>query len=167
MTFDIVISGVSIINQFTECLSVCVPGDGEPELALALANRSAALLSLGEHKAALDDIEEALEKGYPADLQYKLIERQSKCLSATGQINEAIKACHSALEKLEQAHLEPAKAKQVERDVKRLLKELQSSPIAKSSPTDHHGNRLKLLAPESDPSLWPFAEATCCLDLFQ
>ena len=37
----------------------------EPELSLALANRSAALLSLNNHRAAVQDIEMALSEGYP------------------------------------------------------------------------------------------------------
>ena len=37
----------------------------EPELSLALANRSAALTSLNNYRAALQDIEMAFASGYP------------------------------------------------------------------------------------------------------
>ena len=37
----------------------------QPELSLALANRSAALQSLGNYRAAVQDIELALSSGYP------------------------------------------------------------------------------------------------------
>ena len=39
------------------------------DLSLAIANRSAALLKLGFFKLALEDIEFALDSGYPKDLR--------------------------------------------------------------------------------------------------
>ena len=47
----------------------------EPELSLALANRSAALLSLNNHRAAVQDIEMALSAGYPKVTKYNLRSR--------------------------------------------------------------------------------------------
>ena len=41
------------------------------DLSLAVANRSAALMKLGYHEAALQDVELALNSGYPQDLKYK------------------------------------------------------------------------------------------------
>ena len=45
--------------------AVLTAAPGQPELGLALANRSAALLSLNNHRAAPQDIEVALSEGYP------------------------------------------------------------------------------------------------------
>ena len=47
------------------------------DLSLAVANRSAALMRLGYHEAALKDVELSLESGYPSDLKYKILERKS------------------------------------------------------------------------------------------
>ena len=41
------------------------PPHSEPELSLALANRSAALHSLGNYRAAVQDVELAFSAGYP------------------------------------------------------------------------------------------------------
>ena len=43
---------------------------------MAVANRSAVLLRLGYHEAALEDVNLALEAGYPKELKYKLLERK-------------------------------------------------------------------------------------------
>ena len=41
------------------------------DLSLAIANRSAALMRLGYLKLALEDVEFALQSGYPADLRWR------------------------------------------------------------------------------------------------
>lgn len=51
-------------------------------MALALANRSAVLIGLGNFAEALDDIEEALQSGYPCELRQKLVDRKAKCIQA-------------------------------------------------------------------------------------
>ena len=63
---------------------------------MAYANRSAALMHMHEYDASLDDIEEALNNGYPAELQYKLLERRAKCLLSTGRFPAATDACRAA-----------------------------------------------------------------------
>ena len=89
--------------------AVLTAAPGQPELGLALANRSAALLSLNNHRAALQDIEVALSEGYPQvtnttdrtelyictlvqhcqDLAYKCHERAAKCYLEIGEIERA------------------------------------------------------------------------------
>ena len=50
------------------------------DLSLAVANRSAALMRLGYHEAALKDVELSLESGYPSDLKYKILERKIRLM---------------------------------------------------------------------------------------
>lgn len=52
------------------------------ELALAYGNRSAVLFELQQYEDSLLDIKRALNSGYPKELQDKLSQRKSKCLSA-------------------------------------------------------------------------------------
>ena len=59
-------------------------------LALALANRSAVLFSMGDHEACLIDVRQALKYNYPNKLLYKLFERRARCLQALGRIEEAV-----------------------------------------------------------------------------
>ena len=106
----------------------------EPELAMAFANRSAALLHLGDHERALVDIEEALALGnYPTDLRYKLEERRAKCLLALGRpANQIVSACESARLSFKQSKLllseekQPAKRQEAfDREIQRLVDEAQ------------------------------------------
>ncbi|XP_076876439.1 protein-lysine N-methyltransferase SMYD4 isoform X2 [Brachyhypopomus gauderio] len=61
--------GVSCAAHDTELLSICY------------ANRSAALLHLGLYKECLEDIQRALDEGYPSHLQGKLTNRQTQCVN--------------------------------------------------------------------------------------
>lgn len=54
------------------------------DFSLAVANRSAALLRLGYHPAALKDVETALDSGYPLELKYKLLERKINLMISLG-----------------------------------------------------------------------------------
>jgi hypothetical protein len=47
--------------------------------SLALANRSAVLFKLAEYARCVEDIELALEAGYPPSLRYKVAERRLRC----------------------------------------------------------------------------------------
>lgn len=98
--------------------------DDTEELALAFANRSAALVHLSDHGRALIDIDQALENGYPSDLRYKLLERRARILSALHRpAEEVIQACQSALESLRNL-ADPVKRDQMELEVKRLLEDV-------------------------------------------
>lgn len=47
----------------------------EKEHSIIRANRSAVLYELNEYDLALNDIEKALNIGYPTELQYKILDR--------------------------------------------------------------------------------------------
>jgi hypothetical protein len=106
---------------------LCAETDGEPQLAMAFANRSAALFHLAEYTRALVDIDQALSNRYPVELRYKLAERQAKCLMALGKTaDQVIEACESALLGLNDSRLDDAKRGLFERDIKLLMEESKS-----------------------------------------
>jgi hypothetical protein len=109
--------------------SICLCTEsGEPQLAMAFANRSAALFHLAEYARALVDIDQALSSGYPAELRYKLAERQAKCLMALGKpADQVIAACESAMKDVNDSRLDLAKRDLFVRDIKLLMEESKSS----------------------------------------
>lgn len=60
-------------------------------MAIALANRSAALYHLEKYDLALVDITLA-EKNYPKDMMYKLKERAARCYLANKNYELAVKS---------------------------------------------------------------------------
>lgn len=79
------------------------------ELSLALANRSAVLFHLREHRQCLEDIQQALSHGYPCELSYKLLDRQGKCLFVLGCDIEALDCFQKAKQALHQSKLDHKK----------------------------------------------------------
>ncbi|KAK2723728.1 hypothetical protein QYM36_002165, partial [Artemia franciscana] len=88
-------------------------------LALALANRSAAFYHLRKYKIAITDICEALEKGYPKELQVKVIERRGRCYLETGEKVKARADLESVLAALEGT--KDHKLKSTANEIKNLL----------------------------------------------
>ena len=69
-------------------------GEEENQLALAHANRSAVFFHLDEFKLCLNDVERAVELGYPSELMNKLVERKFNCLlrlEAYNELNEFVR----------------------------------------------------------------------------
>lgn len=60
--------------------SVMIAVIGTKDYALALGNRSAALYYLEEYDACISSIHYALAADYPNELEYKLYDREIKCL---------------------------------------------------------------------------------------
>lgn len=52
---------------------------GTPDFAIAIANRSAVYMELKEYDLCLENIEFAIEAGYPEDRKKILVERREKC----------------------------------------------------------------------------------------
>ena len=71
--------------------------------SLAAANRSLALVRLDKHEAALEDIELALESGYPGHNRYKLLERKGKCHLQLAQYRQAHQCLTEALADISQS----------------------------------------------------------------
>jgi len=95
------------------------PWDSQGEdLALALANRSALMLRQGNTAQGLKDTTLALKSGYPAHLQYKLLQRHAKCLCELGRFDEAKSFFREALNSLKNSKLNKDQKKIVEKEVK-------------------------------------------------
>lgn len=75
---------------------------GSKEFVLAIGNRSAVNFSMGLYKACLNDIDLALQNGYPEELKVKLLERRAKCyihLCLETEADKAIKQLDLELDK--------------------------------------------------------------------
>ena len=70
-------------------------------LALALANRSAALVHLKEYNLAVRDIQLALQSGYPDNQKHKLYDRLGYCYQQLGDVTKAKTAFTVALDCLD------------------------------------------------------------------
>ena len=99
--------------------------EGNQELALAYANRSAVLFHLKQYSQCLMDIRLSLEAGYPINLQYKLYDRQGKCHLLLGQTTEAEARFNLALGSLEKAKLDNKKIDTWVRDLGRNIKKCE------------------------------------------
>ncbi|XP_014213800.1 SET and MYND domain-containing protein 4 [Copidosoma floridanum] len=92
------------------------------ELAVILANRSAALYHLERYQVALGDCDEALRTGYPGQLLYKLEERRARCLLALKRHLEAVDSFKRAIRALDDAReLAPDKKAKLEADMRVML----------------------------------------------
>ncbi|XP_036762065.2 SET and MYND domain-containing protein 4 isoform X2 [Manis pentadactyla] len=65
-------------------------GPNTEDISLCYANRSTALLYLGQYKACLKDIIRAQMHGYPERLQPKMMLRKTECLVILGRLQEAV-----------------------------------------------------------------------------
>lgn len=67
------------LMSYTKSIAYSVPDNTTVTLALAYANRSAALLKLNHPKEALDDMKRAVMAGYPFRKFAKLLYRMGEC----------------------------------------------------------------------------------------
>lgn len=102
----------SSIELFTE--SMAHASYNSKEMALAVANRSAALFYLGAYEECLKDIELALRNSYPESLRYKLYTRKAECMDKLKRYQEAIDAYNCALELLKHANLGDGEEKELQ-----------------------------------------------------
>ena len=82
---------------------------GKNYQSLAFSNRSAALFYLKEYEICLIDIDNAIQAGYAADLQYKLYDRKGKCHHALNSTANAKLAFETAKSLLDKAKLDNKK----------------------------------------------------------
>ena len=102
------------------------------ELALAFANRSAALFHMKKYTSCLQDIKYAVHNEYPKDLAYKLLDRKAKCNFQLGNYDEAELFWQEAKSSLEKSNLSPHRKKTWEQnfdqDLSRCTK-LSDTPV--------------------------------------
>lgn len=99
--------------------------DEQIELALALSNRSAALVQLKQFRTAIRDIQLALQCGYPAKQRFKLYERLGYCQQQLGEFNKARTAYSVASDCLTGSDLLPDQVDQWRNNLNRNLSKLK------------------------------------------
>ncbi|GLG99499.1 SET and MYND domain-containing protein 4 [Gryllus bimaculatus] len=104
------------------------------ELAVIIANRSAALYHLQDYESTIADIEVALNLGYPLELRYKAIDRKARCLLAKKHLKDALLAFRETLTALDSAKLNIERKKKWELDVQIMLGMLGKNPNLSNAP---------------------------------
>lgn len=116
------------------------------ELTLALANRSASLYHLQQYQRCIDDIEYALEMGYPENLRYKLYDRLGRCYIALEDRANAVGYLKKAGECVLVSDLND-KGKQVwQQSLAKLLR--QAEQLKELSHNNDTGRRRRKVPPE-------------------
>jgi len=105
-------SYMSAMDEYTKAIMHApYPGHSEEEeagdlLALALSNRSAALLHLQRYQQCIHDISASIELGFPKNMMYKLMDRRAKCYMYMKQPQLAISSFQMAAELLKTSTLD-------------------------------------------------------------
>ena len=120
-------------NSLAYACPHCDDQDGKSHVALALANRSAALFHLKKYEDCLRDIEDALKAGYPADLQHKLYGRRGQCYQALKLNSEAKVAFEVAKGLLDKAKLDSEKKYNMYKHFQKNIDACNKSPASKQS----------------------------------
>ena len=98
--------------------------------ALALANRSLSLLKLNQYEAAINDVDLALDSGYPKENAHKLLERKAKCLIHLGKNVDARETLTRALESLEYSKIiNEAERKRLISNIEKELKNVNATDV--------------------------------------
>lgn len=132
--------------------SLVTTDEGKKDAALALANRSAVWVKMKKYQECLDDLEAAQYFGYPANILYKVVDRQAKCLAALGRVEEAKTNYNRVILLLKQSNLEPAKQETWKKEVLAELEKLKDLPEVKVIQPD-----LNLL-PKVNPKVPQFSD---------
>ncbi len=137
--------------------------ESAPELALALANRSACLRKIGAFELALEDIRLAFIYGYPKDRYYKLLDRRARCLQSLGRTCEARAAFSEALNSATDLNLSTDEARQFVGGLKDAMKQLHNEKPKKFAKDKDKGlhNVLEIVGPRHSR----FNFAADCLEL--
>ncbi|XP_066968719.1 SET and MYND domain-containing protein 4-like [Macrobrachium rosenbergii] len=101
------------------------PCNSEECLSLSYANRSAVLFHLGKYQLCLNDIELAVEAGYPSNLMYKVLDRRGQCLVKLGKHSQALEAFHAADSALSDSTLEEKKMEAWKKDLAKKAEQCQ------------------------------------------
>jgi len=88
--------------------AVAFADQSKPDYSLALANRSAALQRLNKQNKSVEDIDAAVDAGYPKDKLYKIIERKGQCLAELGKFGLAEKELRKAEQLVQDSGLSEA-----------------------------------------------------------
>lgn len=85
------------------------PDNSEECLSLSYANRSAVLFHLNQHQLCLNDIQMAIDCGYPSNLMFKVLDRRGQSLVKLGRYSNALEAFQAAQTALSDSTLDEKK----------------------------------------------------------
>ena len=118
--------------------------EGDNELALSYGNRSATLYHLNRFRDCLDDIELALQSGYPKDSYYKLYDRQGKCFLAIGKGKNAKESFSKAVDCIKSAKMDERLLAKWNESLAKQLKDCESC----EEPKAHDKSKQELKVPK-------------------
>lgn len=95
--------------------------DSTQDLAVAVANRSAAFYHLEQHLMTINDVELVLSLDYPLELRYKVLDRKARCLLARKQLKDALLAFRATLTALDSAKIPKERKQKWQMDVQVML----------------------------------------------
>jgi len=124
---------IKMFNKAATKAPVNEAGKGK-DLSLAIANRSAALYKLGFLELALEDIEFALDSGYPKDLSYKLFERKIKILVDLKNKESAFDTRSNLILAVKESSLDEEKQCKIENEIQSLLEDLENDKVKTTNP---------------------------------
>lgn len=95
--------------------------ESNSEIAVALANRSAALYHLEEFEDAIQDIDIALNFAYPKEMRFKILDRRARCLLGLKRHDEALSTFRQTLQALDDSKLATEKKLKMQNDIQIML----------------------------------------------
>ena len=111
---------IEAMHHYNQALRFAHP----EEQGMVLANRSALWAQLGEAGLVMEDVDLALEAGYPGELAYKLLERRARARQVLGRREQAMGDAKAALEGLKLAKLAPEKIEAKRGELEKLVQDL-------------------------------------------
>merc|ERR1712223_199767 len=124
-----------------------------------LANRSALWSQLGEPHRVEEDVDLALEAGYPEELKFKLLERRAKARQTLGKLEEGVADVDDAVAALEKANLVQEKRDGKKAELQRLRKELSTALSGGGGSRESSPKPLEPLLPGENPKFPTFSDA--------
>ncbi|XP_072021683.1 SET and MYND domain-containing protein 4-like [Amphiura filiformis] len=122
------------LDCYTESVLMASRTSSMEDLSLAYANRSAAMFYLNEFKICLQDIELALDHGYPNEMLYKLYQRKGLCLMNLGLVQDAVLALQDAMDEIkEQTTHSQQKRSCLEKELQKHLQSCKQRNLVSSS----------------------------------
>ncbi len=133
--------------------------DNQYTMSYVVANRSASLFFLHRYQECLEDIDMALDLGYPEELMFKLHERKGKCFAQLGRNQEAIDSFKEASTCLSTAKLDHKGKQNVIQSLEKQIRQVETNKMDTTTPTEKQTTAKSTPTFES-PSNAKFADCT-------
>ena len=136
--------------KYSSAVSLASPHSAE--LSLALANRSAALQRLKYHAKGVEDIDAALESGYPLEKQFKIFERRGQLCRELKQFDKARDSYAKASKLVHQSSINEEKREKFKQEMDFQIGKLEGkTDQAQSEPGLKKSDKLTELIELTEP----------------